>query len=47
MVEVQDSNDGVYAVADDGTFTDDHSYWAGFSPRTALGMQLIYAPAGE
>lgn len=47
MVEVQDSNDGVYSVADDGTFTDDHTYWAGFSPRTALGMQLIYAPAGE
>jgi len=37
---VENSNDGVYAVDDAGAFTADHTYWAGFSPRTALGLSL-------
>lgn len=47
MLEVENANDGVYSVAEDGSFTEEHTYWAGFTPRTALGMQLIYAPAAE
>ncbi len=37
---VEHSNDGIYSVDADGNQTDEHSYWAGFLPRTALGMHL-------
>ena len=37
---VEDANDGVYSVDNDGNFTENHSYWAGFQPRTALGLSL-------
>jgi len=39
-VAVENANDGVYAVDEAGAFTADHTYWAGFSPRTALGLSL-------
>ena len=38
-VAVEDSNAGVYSVTD-GAFNEDHTYWPGFTPRTALGMHL-------
>lgn len=47
MLEVENANDGVYAVAEDGSFTEEHTYWAGFTPRTALGMQLIRAGGAQ
>lgn len=37
---VEDANEGVYAVDDEGNFTEEHTYWTGFAPRTALGMSL-------
>jgi predicted dienelactone hydrolase len=37
---VENSNDGVYAVDEAGAFTADHTYWPGFSARTALGLSL-------
>lgn len=40
-VAVEDSNDGVFAADDEGNFTEDHTYWPGFSPRTALGLSLV------
>jgi hypothetical protein len=30
----------VYAVDEAGAFTADHTYWPGFSARTALGLSL-------
>lgn len=47
MLEVENANEGVYSVAEDGSFTEEHTYWAGFTPRTALGMQLIHVAAGQ
>lgn len=35
---VAEAGDGVYSMGEDGEFTEDHTYWAGFSPRTALGL---------
>ncbi|MEX2501721.1 MAG: dienelactone hydrolase family protein [Trueperaceae bacterium] len=32
--------DGVWSVDDDGEFTDEHSYWQGFTNRTAVGLIL-------
>lgn len=40
---VPNANDGVFAVDDDGNFTDEHSYWAGFDARTAAGLRLEFA----
>ncbi len=34
------SNDGVYAVDDSGTPTEEFTYWAGFKPRTAVGLEF-------
>lgn len=45
-LEVENANDGVYAV-EEGEFTDAHTYWMGFAPRTALGMRMIEGAAGE
>jgi pimeloyl-ACP methyl ester carboxylesterase len=38
--QVEDANEGVYSVDDAGNFTETHTYWAGFAPRTALGLSL-------
>ena len=46
-VPVENSNDGVFAVDDEGNFTEDHTYWPGFQSRTATGMSLLYRAAGE
>ncbi len=34
------SNDGVYAVDDSGAPTEDYTYWEGFKPRTAVGLEF-------
>jgi alpha-beta hydrolase superfamily lysophospholipase len=39
-LDVEFSNDGVYATDDEGNFTEEHTYWMGFPNRTALGMFL-------
>ena len=44
---VPDSNDGVYAVDDDGMFTDEHTYWAGFEDRSAKGLIFEWLRSGE
>ena len=44
---VPDSDDGVYAVDEDGMFTDEHTYWTGFAERTAKGMRFESLEAGE
>ncbi len=41
------SNDGVYATEDDGSFSDAHTYWKGFANRTAKGLHLEWLRAGE
>ncbi|MBM7069345.1 VPLPA-CTERM sorting domain-containing protein [Actibacterium sp. 188UL27-1] len=41
-------SDGVWSLNDDGTFGDDHTYWAGFGEGTADGLRferLAAAPA--
>lgn len=42
---VENANDGVVSLDDAGNATDEHTYWAGFLPRTATGMSLRYVPA--
>lgn len=37
---VEQSIDGVYSVEDDGTRKEDYTYWEGFLPRTAVGLEL-------
>ncbi len=44
---IPNSVDGVYDVDDDGNFTDNHTYWPGFQPRTAIGLTLEFLAAGE
>ena len=44
---IQNSNEGVWAQNDDGSFSPEHTYWAGFQERTALGMQFYHSAAGE
>ncbi len=45
---IQNSNDGVYAQNEDGSFAPEHTYWTGFQERTALGMQFYHeAAAGK
>lgn len=47
-VAVENAQDGVYAVDDDGNFTEEHTYWPGFEARSAVGLMLEHAlPAGE
>ena len=41
------SNDGVFSVAEDGTFTEEHTYWAGFPDRSAKGLHFEWLRAGE
>lgn len=38
---VEFAADGVYAVDEEGNFTEDHTYWTGFLPRTASGMTFV------
>lgn len=44
---IPNSNDGVYSTNDDGSFADDHTYWAGFPDRTAKALHLEWLRAGE
>ena len=37
---VPHSNDGVYSVDDNGQPKEDYTYWKGFKPRTALGLEF-------
>ena len=37
---VPDAADGVWSVDDDGRPREDHSYWAGFAHRTAVGLRF-------
>lgn len=40
---VENAADGVWSVAEDGSFTAEHSYWRGFPERTAIGLSLRQA----
>lgn len=43
---IPNANDGVVDRDDDGNPTDEHTHWAGFLPRTAVGIMLEHeAPA--
>lgn len=37
---VEKANEGVFSVADDGTFNEDHTHWEGFLPRAAAGLEM-------
>jgi hypothetical protein len=37
---IEDSEAGVYAANEDGTFKPEHTYWKGFPARTAKGLRL-------
>ena len=39
--------DGVSALDDAGNETEDHSYWEGFAPRTAVGLRFETRPNGQ
>ncbi|MFK7745541.1 MAG: alpha/beta hydrolase family protein [Roseobacter sp.] len=41
------SSDGVIALDEDGIPTEDHTYWAGFGPRTAKGLRFETRAKGE
>ena len=41
------ANDGVWAVAEDGTRQAEHTYWHGFANRTAKGLRLEFLGAAE
>ncbi len=40
-VPVPNGNDAVYAVDAEGEFTEEHTYWLGFIPRTLVGLSLV------
>ncbi|MGQ7844314.1 alpha/beta hydrolase family protein [Granulosicoccus sp. 3-233] len=44
---IEDSNDGVYATNDDGSFAEEHTYWKGFEARSAKGLMFEWMMAGE
>lgn len=44
---VERAADGVWSVAEDGSFTEEHSYWRGFPERTAIGLTLRHAQAED
>lgn len=44
---VEDANSGVTSVDEAGNLNDDHTYWKGFLPRTAIGMTLRVESAEE
>lgn len=37
---IPDANEGVYDLDEDGNPTEEHTHWAGFLPRTAVGMMF-------
>lgn len=44
---VKNAGDGIYSVDDDGKQTEDHTYWEGFSPRTAAGLRFETKAKGD
>lgn len=42
---VENSNEGIFSLDEDGVPTADHTYWMGFPPRTALGLSLRFMGA--
>jgi predicted dienelactone hydrolase len=44
---IPDPTEGVYALDDAGNPTDEHTYWPGFLPRTAVGLMLEHHAPGE
>ncbi len=44
---VENSNDGVWSVAEDGAEKEDHTYWKGFAKGTAKGLRYEVKKAGE
>lgn len=37
---IENSNDGVWDINEDGTYGENHTHWEGFPNRTALGLQF-------
>ena len=44
---VPDASDGVVSLDDAGEPTEEHSYWKGFAPRTAVGLMFETRRTGE
>ncbi|WP_189799377.1 dienelactone hydrolase [Tateyamaria sp. syn59] len=44
---VPNAADGIVALDDAGTPTEDHTYWRGFAPRTAKGLRFETLPQGQ
>ena len=44
---VPNSNDGVFALEDDGSEKPEHTHWKGFANRTAKGLRFETLKAGE
>ena len=44
---VEDSNDGVWSMAEDGTPKEDHTYWKGFAEETAHGLKYEVLEGAE
>lgn len=44
---IEDASEGVVALDEAGDPNDEHSYWLGFAPRTAVGLTLMRAGAEE
>ena len=44
---VPNSEDGVFSLNEDGSPKEDHSYWEGFPPRSAVGLTFETKAAGE
>ena len=40
-------SDGIWAVDEDGLFTQDHTYWTGFAKGTAAGLRYEVLAAGQ
>lgn len=44
---IPEAKEGVIALDDAGNPTEDHSYWDGFAPRTAIGLRFETREAGQ
>lgn len=44
---VERARDGKWSKNEDGTQKDDHTYWAGFPNRTAIGLKMEHREAAE
>lgn len=44
---IEDSDDGIQALDEEGKPTEDHTYWTGFAPRTAKGLRFETLMEGE